>query len=183
MPENRRRLLIGLLCLVGLGLGPQVRQARAVINLSVFVAGGNPEEHFVASSLGLGGCGNRDVYVASTVGNSIIKIDHAGTSGSTFVSGLGGAPRGILFDAGGSFGHDMLVTTNNGNIYRVNSSGVSNLLASVGEDVEGLDIAPLGAGFSSYDGNLIVASEGSGAIRAISPTGQVTYLTSIASAE
>ena len=157
-------------------------------NLALFaptvnIGGGNPEEHFITSSLGLGGFGNRDIFVASTIGNSILRIDNAGTTGNTFVSGLNGAPRGILFDAIGSFGHDMLVTTNTGNIYRVNSAGQASLLASVGEDTEGLDIAPLGAGFDGHDGDLIVASEGTGAIRAISPTGQVSFLTSVASAE
>jgi hypothetical protein len=143
---------------------------------TVNIPGGNPEEHFVTSSLGLGGFGSRDIYVASTVNNSIFRIDHAGTTGNTFISGLGGAPRGILFDAVGSFGGDMLVTTTGGMIYRVNSSGTKTLLANVGEDTEGLDIAPLGAGFDGHTGDLIVASEGSGLIRAISPTGQVSIL-------
>jgi hypothetical protein len=150
-------------------------------NLQLFaptinVAGGNPEEHFVTSSLGKGGFPSRHIYVGSSAGNSIIHIDNAGTSGNTFVSGLTGTPRGILFDAVGTFGFDMLVTTNNGDIYRVNSAGTASLLASVGEDTEGLDIAPLGAGFGSFDGQLIVASENSGLIRAISPSGQITVL-------
>lgn len=135
------------------------------------------DEHFVASSLGLGGFPNRDVYVAA--GNTIVHINHAGTASNTFVSGLSGHVRGILFDAVGSFGHDMLVTTNTGGIYRINSAGVATLITSLGVDTEGLDVAPLGGNFGSLNGQLIVASEGDSHIRAISPTGVVTEVTTV----
>lgn len=138
-------------------------------------------EIFVASSLGLGGFPNRDIYAA--VGAGVFQITNDGSSGALFVSGLAGAVRGMLFDAVGTFGNQMLVTTNSGNVYRVNSAGTATLLASVGEDTEGLDVAPLGAGFGAFDGQLIVASEGSGLLRAISTTGVVTPLVSVASAE
>ncbi len=135
----------------------------------------NPaSEHFVASSLGLGGFPLRDIYVASA--NDIVHISHDGTSANTFVTGLGGAVRGILFDAVGTFNHDMLVTTNTGNVYRVNSAGTPTLLATIGFDTEGLDVAPLGVNFGSFDGRLIVATEGDGRLRAISTTGVVNVL-------
>ena len=149
---------------------------------TVLIPGGSPSsEHFVASSLGLGGFPDRDVYVAAA--NGIIHIDHAGTSGSPTItsvdsvpgSNLASAVRGILFDAVGTFGNDMLVTTTGGQIYRVDSTGAATLLASVGEDTEGLDIAPLGT-FGPYAGQLIVASEGSGRIRAITTGGVVTII-------
>jgi hypothetical protein len=149
---------------------------------TVLIPGGSPSsEHFVASSLGLGGFPDRDVYVAAA--NGIIHIDHNGTSGTptiTSVNGVAGnnlaSPvRGILFDAIGTFGNDMLVTTSGGQIYRVDNTGAATLLASVGEDTEGLDIAPLGT-FGPYAGQLIVASEGSGLLRAITTTGTVTVI-------
>jgi len=70
----------------------------------------------------------------------------------------------------------MLITTSNGNVYRVNSAGAVTLLAATGEDTEGLDVAPLGGGFGPHDGSLIVASEGSGRIRAVTTGGGVTDL-------
>jgi hypothetical protein len=142
---------------------------------TVNLIGSPSSEHFVTSSLGLGGFPSRDIYVAA--GNTVVHINNAGTTSNTFVSGLNGSVRGILFDAIGSFGHDMLITTDSGNVYRVNSLGTTSLLASVGEDTEGLDIAPLGAGFGGHDGQLIVASEGSGRIRAITTLGIITNLT------
>jgi hypothetical protein len=69
----------------------------------------------------------------------------------------------------------MLVTTTSGQIYRIDSTGAATLLASVGEDTEGLDIAPTGA-FGPYSGQLIVASEGSGLLRAITTTGTITVI-------
>ena len=148
---------------------------------TVAIAANPSSEHFVASSLGLGGFPNRDVYVASGAG--IVHIDHAGTSGSPTITSVNGVPgsnlasavRGILFDAIGTFGNDMLVTTIGGQVYRVDSTGAATLLASVGEDTEGLDIAPLGT-FGPYAGQLIVASEGSGLLRAITTGGVVTVI-------
>lgn len=138
-------------------------------------------EIFVARSLGLGGFPSRDIYAA--VGSGVYHITNDGSSGSLFVAGLIGGVRGILFDAVGTFGNQMLVTTSAGSVSRVNAAGTPTLLASVGEDTEGLDVAPLGAGFGAFDGQLIVASEGSGSLRAISTTGVVTPLTSVPSAE
>lgn len=146
---------------------------------TVSIPGGSPSsEHFVASSLGLGGFPSRDVYVAA--GNGIVHVNNAGTSSDTFVpsSGAGSLAspvRGILFDAVGTFGNDMLVTTSGGQVYRINSAGTPALLASVGEDTEGLDVAPLGT-FGPHAGKLIVASEGSGLLRAITPAGVVTVI-------
>ena len=145
---------------------------------TVSIPGGSPSsEHYVSSSLGVGGFPNRDIYVAA--GTGIVHINNAGTASNFFIptSGVGtlaSAVRGILFDATGSFGGDMLVTTSGGQVYRVNAAGTPSLLASVGEDTEGLDIAP--AGFGPFGGQLIVASEGSGTIRAISAAGVVTPL-------
>lgn len=134
---------------------------------------GNPgSEHFVSSSLGLGGFPSRDIYVASA--NSIVHIANDGSSSNVFASGLVGSVRGITFDGAGTFGNDMLVTTNAGKVYRINSAGATTLLASTGEDTEGLDIAP--AGFGSFGGQLVVASEGSGLLRAIDSAGVITVV-------
>src|SRR6266567_258599 len=112
-------------------------------------AGSPSSEHYVSSSLGLGGFPMRDVYVAAA--NGIIHIDHAGAAGNPFITSVNGiagsnlasAVRGILFDSVGTFGNQMLVTTNGGQVYRVTSTGAATPLASTGEAPEGLDIAPL----------------------------------------
>ena len=93
-----------------------------------------------------------------------------------FVSGLASPVRGILFDLVGTFGYGMLVTTYGGQIYGVNSAGIHKLLASVGEDTEGMDVAPLGGSFGPFNGQLVVMSEVSGLLRAVSPKGVVTVL-------
>ena len=139
---------------------------------TVSLAANPSSEHFLTSSLGLGGFPSRDIYVASA--NGIVHITNDGGSSDVFVSGLSGAVRGILFDSVGSFGHDMLVTTILGNVYRIKSDGSTQLLAAVGEDTEGLDIAP--PGFGAFGGQLVVASEGSGRLRAITTGGVVTDL-------
>ena len=144
---------------------------------TVSLAGTAASEHYVSSSLGLGGFPSRDIYVAS--GNGVMHISNDGTSSNTFVTGLNGTVRGILFDPVGTFGNDMLITTTSGDIYRVNSAGTATLLASTGEDTEGLDIAQTGPDA----GKLIVASEGSGSIRSITPGGAMTVIATVSSAE
>lgn len=138
----------------------------------------------VSSSLGLGGFASRDVFAGSEAGGTIYHISNDGTTnpGSVFVSGLTGGVRGIAFDPYGSYGNDMIVTTNAGYIYRVNSSGAASLLATVGEDVEGISFAPAKFG-SIAAGTLVVASEGSGNLRAITPAGAVLVFANVPSAE
>ena len=129
-------------------------------------------EDFVGSSLGLGGFPSRDIYVAS--GNSIIHIDNAGTTSNTFVSGLSGNVKGIAFDSTGLFGFAMLVTTDNGLVYKVTSSGVASLFATIPGNpvIEGLDISA--ATFGPFAGQLLIASESANAMFAVSPLGVVT---------
>ncbi|MDP9173445.1 MAG: hypothetical protein M3O30_06210 [Planctomycetota bacterium] len=144
-------------------------------------------EHYVSSSIGLGGFPVGDVYVAS--GNNIQHITNAGVAdpglfvnGST--GGINGLVRGITFDSVGTFNHDMIVTTHNGFVYTVDSAGNATQIASTGEDTEGLDVAPLGGNWPGMNGWLFVASEGSGSIRAIKPnTFAMTTVATVPSAE
>ena len=135
------------------------------------------DEHALAVSLGLGGFPHRDIYVGA--GNGVMHISHDGTKSNMLVTGLPSDVRSLRFDAVGTFGHDLLLTTFVGQIYRVTSAGVPTLLASIGEELpEGLDVVPLGAKFGSFDGQLIVTTEGSGLLRAIDWSGKVSILNS-----
>lgn len=125
-------------------------------------------EVYVSSSLGIGGYGPRDIYAGS---------QNEGSSQNLFTSGLSGGVRSIAFDPYGLYGNNMIVATSSGSIYQVSNTGVSTLLASVGEDAEGLSFAP--QAFGSYAaGTLFVASEGSGSLRAIAPDGTMTTVIS-----
>ena len=140
---------------------------------TVNLLNGHGQEHYVSSSIGLGGFPVGDIYVASN--NNIQHLTNAGVADpGLFISGssggLTGLVRGITFDAVGTFGNQMLVTTDQGFVYTVSSAGVATQIASTGEDTEGLDVAPLTGGtWGSMNGWLFVASEGSGTIRAIKP--------------
>ncbi len=130
-------------------------------------------EMYVSSSLGLGGFGNRDVYVGHESAGSVYRVKNDGSSVSLFTSGLGGDVRSIAFDPYGNYGFNMIVATQNGKIYSVNGAGTASLLADVGQDTEGLDFAPQDFG-PFAKGTLFVASEGSGRVRAITPAGGIT---------
>jgi len=141
----------------------------------VIIPGGNPfSEHSLASSLGLGGFPQRDVYVGA--GDGVLHISNDGSRSDMLVSELGLPVQALLFDPIGTFGHELIASTTGGQIFRINRSGVATLLATVGQNVEGLDVVPIGAGFGPFDGYLITTSEGDGLLRAISSTGTVTIL-------
>jgi hypothetical protein len=136
----------------------------------VILAGGNyASEHHVTSSPGLGGFPLWDIYVGS--GTSVLHISRDGTKSDMFVTGISGPVQSIIFDTVGTYGHDMLVGTYAGTVYRINSAGVATLLANFSQFVEGMDIAPLGAGFGPWDGYLITVEENTGLVRAIPPSG------------
>lgn len=139
-------------------------------------------EIYVTSSLGLGGFGARDVFAGSENVGTVFRFNNDGTGQVALTSGLVGGVRGIAFDPYGLYGNNMIVTTRSGNVYKINSAGTPSLLANVGEDAEGLSFAP--QAFGPYPkGTLVVASEGSGNLRAISPAGAITYVANVSSAE
>jgi hypothetical protein len=98
------------------------------------------------------------------------------------MTGLVGGVRSIAFDPYGLYGFDMIVATNAGKIYRVNSAGTTTLLATLGEDAEGISFAPQNIG-TLVRGTLVVASEGTGSLRAIQPGGLFSTFASVSSAE
>jgi hypothetical protein len=139
-------------------------------------------EIYVSSSLGLGGFGARDVFAGSQAEGTVYRFNNDGSGQVALTSGLAGAVRGIAFDPYGLYGYNMLVTTSFGNVYRINNAGAATLLANVGEDAEGLSFAP--QAFGPYaKGTLVVASEGTGSLRAITPGGAITFIASVGSAE
>lgn len=141
-------------------------------------------ENYVTSSLGVGGFGARDVFVGSQSSNQIYRIDNAGGAPSLFATlGAGEGVRSIAFDPYGLYGLNMLVATGAGHVYRVDNTGSASLLASLGEDTEGIGFAP--QDFGPYaKGTLFTASEGSGAIRAIKADGSApSTITHIPGAE
>jgi hypothetical protein len=135
-------------------------------------------EVYVTSSLGLGGYGPRDVFAGSEAGGQVWRVAHDGSAQSLFATVPVGSVRSIAFDPYGLYGFNMIVATNAGAIYKVSNGGVVTLLANVGEDAEGLSFAP--QAFGPYaKGTLMVASEGSGKLRAIAPDGTKTDVVTI----
>jgi hypothetical protein len=138
-------------------------------------------EVVMAAGLGKGGFTAGDIFAGSQNSGNIYHISNAGGSPTLFASGLTGGVRGILFDPGSSFGGNMLVATNAGRIYTVSSAGSVNLLANVGEDAEGMDIASSAWGPNA--GSVLVGSEGTGTLRLISPGGAITVVGHVPGAE
>jgi hypothetical protein len=143
------------------------------------VPGSGTNEVVLGASLGNGGFTNGNVFAGVENTPQIYQYSNAGTFMGTFATlpGGSGGVRQIFMDPGSTFGGDMLVSTTSGNIYKVTSAGVVTPLASVGEDTEGLDIAP--SDWGPFAGDLMVTSEGSGTLRLITPGGVVTVVGSV----
>lgn len=137
------------------------------------ITNGFSGEVVIGASLGQAGFGVGNVYAGA--GTQIFGYANSGGSPSLFFTTPDGSTiRQIMFDPGSSFGGHMLVSTTAGDIFKINSAGVATLIANVGEDTEGMSIAT--ANLGKYAGDLLVSSEGSGLIRAISPGGNVSIL-------
>ena len=133
-------------------------------------------EVVIGVGLGQAGFSQGAVYAGAQNSNQIYLVPPVGAPVLFGSTGNSEGIRQILFDPGSSFGGRMLVSTTSGRIYSFNSSGAPALIASVGEDTEGLDIAS--SAYGQYAGQLLVTSEGTGRVRAVSPGGVVTLLQS-----
>jgi len=152
-----------------------------------------PSEELIAISPGLGGFPAGFVYV--TQGKNIMQVSPSGSSVTLFatIPSLPPSHNGITFDHVGTFGYDMIVTAGtsahttgaSGEIWRVNSAGVATLIATVPgcptpitcPILEGVEVAPLS--FAPYGGQIIVTSENTGEVLAVSASGVVTPITTL----
>jgi hypothetical protein len=131
-------------------------------------------EVVIGVGLGQAGFSKGVVYAGNGGGNQIYMVPSSGAPVLFGTTGNSENIRQIFLDPGSSFGGKMIVTTSSGRIYTFDSSGTPTLLANIHEDCEGMDIAS--SAFGKYAGDLLVTSEGSGEVRAISPAGVVTVL-------
>jgi hypothetical protein len=115
------------------------------------------------------------VFAGSEAAGNVYRFTNDGSVQTLFATGLAGDVRGIAFDPFGSYGFKMVVTTQSGNVYTVDSSGSVAFLANVGGDAEGLDFTPQAFG-SIPAHTLVVVSEGTGRLNAIAPDGTKTDL-------
>ena len=143
-------------------------------------------EKYLAVAPGLNGhFNNGDLFV--THGPSIVRIPSGGGPGSLFATlpSACGTHTGINFDHVGTWNNDMILTTCNGNVYRVNDLGVVTPVIPIGTlagvFLEGPDVAPLS--FSPYGGDILAASENVSAVYAFSPSGSFGTIISYPSAE
>jgi hypothetical protein len=111
----------------------------------------------------------RDVFAVE--GALVFKIDSVGNV--TLFTTLGGClasdHNGITFDHVGTFGFDMIVTCQEGNVFRVHGDGTETQIAGpFGVAIEGPAVVPLG--FGPHGGEIWVADEDGNAIHAVKNT-------------
>ncbi len=127
--------------------------------------------------LGKGGFAAGTVYAGNGADGTIYRVPASGVP--TLFASLPDELniRQIFMDPGTTFGGNMLVSTSFGDIYSISSNGTVTMLATIGVDTEGMDIAS--NRFGPLSGSLLVASEGSGELNAIDPiTHDVTLVAS-----
>lgn len=110
-------------------------------------AGSPSSEHYVSSSLGLGGFPSPEIYIAAA--SRIIHVDHAGLALAASYyqrsryrrqqSRERRSQHSVRSDR--TFGGNMLVITIGGAVYRITSTGAATVLATTSDDTEGLDVA------------------------------------------
>jgi hypothetical protein len=133
-------------------------------------------EHPSDSSRGLGGFLCNEVFYGA--GPLILRQSSREIHARPFdvFAKLDGIVRTLLFDTVGTFGFEMLATTEAGSIYRIDNAGKATKLANVNEDLKAVDLVPLGPEFGPFAGRLITVSRYLGKIRSIDKSGAVSEL-------
>lgn len=158
-------------------LPKRLRAKAAFFSREITVAAPDPgifAEHPADSSRGLGGFPCNDVYYG--VGRFVLHKPAGDVHARPFIvfATLDGVVRSLLFDTVGTFGYDMLVTTEAGSVYRIDKSGWATRLANFNEDLKAMDLVPLGPEHGAFGGQLIVVSRFLGKLRSIGSSGNVS---------
>src|SRR5437762_5589737 len=100
----------------------------------------------------------RDVFV--TEGATVFKIHNGTVTMFTTIAGcLASDHNGITFDRFGTFGFDMIVTCQEGNVFRIDGAGTVTPIATLfppgGGEIEGPAVVP--PGFGPHGGEIWVA--------------------------
>ncbi|MDB4894858.1 MAG: hypothetical protein JWN15_1120 [Firmicutes bacterium] len=140
-------------------------------------------EEYLAVSPGLGGFTANEIYVLQ--GTHVVKVTADGSSVTTFttIPSLSPTHSGITFDQVGTWSHDMIVTSQSGEVWRITSAGVATMVKQLpaGVMIEGPAVAP--NSFAPYGGWVLVGSENTSRVYAISPSGTVAIAADWPSAE
>lgn len=135
----------------------------------------------VRSSSCTGGFTVGQSFVGSGAPGQVLRLDAAGSSLGVFVdlslSGDFGLIRGGLFqDRYCAFGGKLVVTTTDGNVWLVDSTGSPTLLASgVGPTLEGPTTVPVDPRYGPWSGAVLVTEEAYNVVASVDAAGNVRY--------
>jgi hypothetical protein len=120
-----------------------------------------------------------DVFVLDASGTpGVFRVPRGGDATRVFSFPKGAFPSGITWDAGGRFGHRLLVTVvvkDATTLYAIDCRNRGAVLRRGGPRVEGgIVVAP--RSFGRFGGSLIAASELTGTIWAFAPSGRATVV-------
>jgi hypothetical protein len=134
------------------------------------------DEHPSDNSRGLGGFLCSEVFFAA--GPLIVRRPSGEIHTRPFdvFARLDGVIRSLQFDTVGTFGFEMLATTEAGSVYRIDKAGKATKLANVNEDLKAVDVVPVGPEFGPLAGKMIAVSRFLGKVRSIDNSGAVSEL-------
>jgi hypothetical protein len=138
-------------------------------------------ERYLAVSPGLGGFTAGDIFI--TAGREVYEVSPDGSSVALFVTVDKGkdSGMGITFDTVGTFDNDMILTSHEGQLYKVTSAGVATPIVDLAVQTEGPTVAPLT--FTPYGGDILLGDKDRDVVMAIAPDGTETDVTAYNNAE
>lgn len=142
------------------------------------VAGLGDEVYIATARDTQGGFNVGDAFTGNGVGGQIMKISADGqTITNPWVklpNEIGLLRGGLHVDQTGVWGGDLIVVTTGGGVWRINSQGQPQVLAQLGDLVEGPDTIPNDpVKYGPWAGRIVTGSESSGKIYAIDTQGNV----------
>ena len=151
------------------------------------VSGLSNEVKIATARTGASGFAVGEMFVGNGVDGQIVRISPDGTSVQNpwvdFPGAANGLARGSLYvDRTGVWGHDLIVATTAGEVWRVDAAGTTTPIADVGVHLEGLMTVPdAPIRYGPLAGKIIAGAEGEGLMYTFDTAGNIeTYSLGVA---
>jgi hypothetical protein len=146
------------------------------------VSGLTDEVKIATARTNSGGFSAGELFVGNGVDGQIVRISADGSSVQNPWVDLPGDGNGLMrgslyVDRTGVWGHDLLVATTAGELWRIDSAGITTAIADVGVHLEGLITVPdAPARYGPLAGKAIAGAEGVGLLYVFDTAGVVTTM-------
>jgi hypothetical protein len=129
-----------------------------------------------------GGFTAGDLFVGNGIDGQVVRISNNGATITNPWANLPGVNNGLMrgglyVDRTGVYGDDLIVVTDTGEVWRINSAGAPTFIADVNVHLEGVVTVPNAAQYGPLAGKIIAGAEEQGRLYIFDATGASSFIT------